>query len=178
MKKNIIIVALISGILGSSSVYSADTGNINVKGLITSSTCSIDVNGENNGTVELPTLPSSVFTASHPDDGETPFTINLTRCDDVNSGAVNIVLTKPVADSNPDILPTSGTTKNVAFRIMHDESDYPTWNSPSAGSQEYGPITIYNGGASLGFTVYYHATDFPVKAGTLGTVLKMGIEYQ
>jgi major type 1 subunit fimbrin (pilin) len=177
MKKYIILATLMSGIFGTTAVYSADSGTINVRGLITSSTCSIDVNGENNGTVELPTLPSSTFTSSHPSDGEMPFTINLTGCEDVADEALNIVLTKPVADTSMDIPATGGTAKNVVFRIKQGESSFPSWNSPTAGSQEY-PVTLVNGKASLDFTAYYHATDFPVKAGTLSTVLTMGIEYR
>lgn len=175
MKKNIIMAVLISGISGSSSVYSADTGNINVKGLITSSTCSIDVNGENNGTVELPTLPASIFTPSHQSDGEAPFTINLKGCEDVANEAIKIVLTKPVADTSLDIPITGGTAENVVFRIR--SNNLPSWNSPVAGSQDY-PVTLINGTASLELIAYYHATSFPVKAGTLSTVLTMGIEYR
>ncbi len=177
MKRKIIMVVLMSGISGSSAVYSADTGTINVKGLITSSTCSIDVNGENNGTVELPTLPSSVFTPSHQSDGEAPFTINLSGCEDVANEALKIVLTKPVADTSLDIPTTGGTAENVAFRIKQGSNSFPSWNSPVAGSQDY-PVTLINGTASLEFTAYYHATSFPVKAGTLSTVLTMGIEYR
>lgn len=179
MKQNKLLafVLLASGVCASHMSYAAANGVINMKGLITSSTCSIDVNGASNATLELPPTPSNLFTSSTPTRGDVPFTINLTQCNDVAENALNVVLTKSDGKADAMIPATGGTAQNVGFRLRYTDGKVVDWKSPTGGTETI-PVTLSNGQGKVDLVSQYYAQVFPVKAGTVTAAITMAISYR
>lgn len=84
--KRVFLCAMVSSALVYGPAFAAETGTISFSGLITGSTCNVDVGGPGaDATVVLPTVSADTLDAPTKTNGKTRFTLNLSGC----TGGVN-----------------------------------------------------------------------------------------
>ncbi|EPF6317825.1 fimbrial protein [Enterobacter cloacae] len=154
--------------------YSASTGTITFEGLLTDTTCDVDIGGSGpSATVTLPTVSINELTAPGQVTGRTVFNMNLSGCT-VATGGPSTVATyfQPGPNVNLStgrLINNGGTAgNNVSLQLLDAVSN--TYNVINVGSTDQvddaAYIDISGGTATLPYAVEYYAEN----ATTPGTV--------
>lgn len=171
MKKNLIVTALVTGVLSASAF--ADDGKINFVGSITDDACTVTNNMSNPLTVTLGTVSSSAFTTAGSTAAPTKFTIALTDCPDTAKTAK--VKFDGTADSNVNTIlaltQDGGVAKNVGIQLTDNKNVVIPLYTPSASY----PLTA--GDNNLDFIARYYATAVGVTAGPANSTSNFTIIY-
>lgn len=171
MKKNLIVAALVTGVLSASAF--ADDGKINFVGAITDDACTVVNNMSNPLTVTLGTVSSAAFTAAGSTAAPTKFTIALTGCPATMTSAK--VKFDGTADTNVNTIlqltQETGVATNVGIQLM-DKANVvvPLYTASSA-------YALAAGANNLDFTARYYATAAAVTAGPANSTSNFTIVY-
>ncbi|MGL5389644.1 MAG: fimbrial protein [Serratia sp. (in: enterobacteria)] len=171
MKKNLIVAALVTGVLSASAF--ADDGKINFVGSITDDACTVVNNMSNPLTVTLGTVSSSAFTAAGSTAAPTKFTIALTDCPATMTSAK--VKFDGTADTNVNTIlkltQETGVATNVGIQLM-DKANVvvPLYTASSA-------YALTAGANNLDFVARYYATAAAVTAGPANSTSNFTIVY-
>lgn len=137
---------------------------ITFTGTVEANTCTVNIDGNTNPTVTLPTVGVGSLTATGNTAGATPFTISITGCE---AGTTDNVAVR-FAAHNPDgtNLGSTGSATNVAVQLLNGSAG-STPITFTTGIAQTAAKTINNGTASYDLTAQYYANA----AATAGTVL-------
>lgn len=194
MKKILLSTALIAG-FGVAALAPhaarAATNQITFNGKVLNSTCSINVagSGSNAGSVTLPDVAASAFTAVGSKAGATPFTLSLTGCPttpaSVQVGAQFYSATNAdTTTNNGTLLNSTGATYATGVDVqLLDSAGAPvtiTTAAPAAGSNANltDATTLTSSSATLNYSAQYYATSATVGAGLVSTNVNYVINYQ
>ncbi|MBN8923160.1 MAG: hypothetical protein BGP10_02175 [Rhodanobacter sp. 68-29] len=170
---------------------SAATNQILFSGKVLNSTCSINVNGSgsNSGSVTLPDVAASAFTAIGSKAGATPFTLSLSGCPttpaSVKVGAQFYSATNADTTTNfGTLLNATGATYATGVDVqLLDSAGNPvtiTTAAPQLGdnatASDSAPLT--GSTATLSYTAQYYSTSATVGAGLVSTNVNYVINYQ
>lgn len=183
MTKTLLSAALIAG-LGLAALApqaaKASDGTITFNGKITSSTCTVGVNGggASNG-VTLPTVATSALTgAIGKVAAATPFSVKLTACSFSPAGTVGLYF-EPGANTQPDgNLKNTAATNNVEVQLLNASQGVMTLNS-APGSQNGSTAIVAAGdtSATLNYYAQYYASAATVTAGTVTSTVTYSVVY-
>lgn len=153
----------------------ASDGTINFTGQIESQTCTVSLNGgTSTGSVELPTVSSSLLKTTGQTAGNTRFTIDLSDCS-AQTGDVFAYFEQGANVNAEGRLTNTGTAKNVDLQLLDSAS-----NALNAGStdQTASPKTaaLNAGAATLTYAAQYYATD-AATSGTVASSVTYSINY-
>lgn len=171
MKKNLIVAALVTGVLSASAF--ADDGKINFIGAITDDACTVVNNMSTPLTVTLGTVSSSAFAAAGDTAAPTQFTISLKDCpSNFTSARVKF---DGDADSNVNSILALTQVTDVATNVGIQLTD-----KTGAVVPLYTPSSAYAltaGDNNLDFTARYYATAATVTAGPANSTSNFTITY-
>lgn len=187
-KKLIPVALFVSAMTTSVGVLAAESqsGTLTFKGLIYTSTCTIDINDTNspNANVLMGRYPTSAFTQTSSEvggeNGNGKIEITLEDCPP--EGVVTLKLTGTADSSSGQILaldnPTSSNTaKNVGIHIYNvTDMTKPLFVNGSA-EQQY-TVTDDSASWSAEFVAKYVSTASTVTAGQADATLNYSITYQ
>lgn len=153
----------------------ASDGTINFTGQIESQTCTVSLNGgTSTGSVELPTVSSSLLKTPGQTAGNTRFTIDLSDCS-AQTGDVFAYFEQGANVNAEGRLTNTGTAKNVDLQLLDSAS-----KALNAGStdQTASPTTaaLNAGAATLTYAAQYYATD-AATSGTVASSVTYSINY-
>lgn len=153
----------------------ASDGTITFNGQIESQTCTVKVNGgENNATVTLPTVSSSLLKTAGQTAGSTRFTIDLSDCS-TQTGDVYAYFEQGANVNANGRLTNTGTATNVDLQLLDSAN-----NALNAGSTEQttSPTTaaLAAGAATLSYAAQYYATA-AATSGTVASSVTYSINY-
>lgn len=174
MKILIYSIFFLISVAGSFSALGATTSTLTVNGLVTSATCSVDINGQDNATVTLPTVKTSEFLEAGKVSTGVTININFKNCTDMAKLSYTVTPAQVVASNTEYVAATGGDAKNIAF-VIYDNSGVRVnfkdgFYKMSLGVPTNGLITTTN-------RIHYVSTDIPVLAGTVNTTLVYSISY-
>lgn len=180
MNKYITVIALITGISG--STLAADTGTISFNGLVTDSTCSVDIGGSGaNGTITLPTVSTAALQSATHVAGRTQFTMKLSGCTGaLTSAKAFFEPGSTVSTATGRLINTNGTgAANVSLQLI-DGTDNRVINvgDYSQVSSNSGFISTASGNASLPYFVEYYAESASVTAGAVTAQVTYSLTYK
>jgi major type 1 subunit fimbrin (pilin) len=194
MKKTLITAALLTA-FGVAAVApkaaAAADGTINFTGAVTSTSCTVKVNGTTGTTtVTLPTVQASDFTAAGTATGFVPLTIALTGCTPT-TGTGAAVEARPYFE--PATLDTTASytnyLKNTAgsgaasgVDIMISTTNTGTSGavalSQGEGAQGVNPASITSGSATFSLYAAYVSDAASVTAGAVTSTVNYDIDYK
>ncbi|ABI39309.1 Fimbrial protein [Shewanella sp. MR-4] len=159
----------------------ASTGTITFNGEVTSSTCTVKVNGTSaDAVVTLPTVSTSDLAADTVVAGRTTFTINLSECTlDANQSQVVAFFesgTNVVATTGR--LKNNGTAGNVSLQLL-DAVNSSVIKAGDEGQKTSNTATTVagDGTAILPYAVEYYAEGAAATAGTVTSSVTYSIHY-
>jgi len=136
-------------VLASAPVLSMAAGQITFNGRVNDQTCQITVDGQDNPTVTLPTVPESQLPSLGATAGLTAFTVRIAACKSDNSAlSVNMLLWGAPVTGNGNLQNTASVSpaSNVEIQLMAD----------AAGTT---PITLTATSAVPGLTLPANAQE-------------------
>lgn len=153
----------------------ASEGTITFNGLVTASTCTVSVDGQNgDATITLPTVDATTLANASETAGRTGFSIALSECTMSTSPENTQVSTYfemgPTVDSATGRLNSSGHANNVQLQILEDDgTPINIGNKSQAVGNKYQTVVGGSGSgtATLNYGVEYYATG----QSTPGTVI-------
>lgn len=180
--KRVFLCAMVSSALISGPAFAAETGTISFSGLITGSTCNVDVGGPGaDATVVLPTVSADSLDAPTKTNGKTRFTLNLSGCTGALTQAKAYFEGGNTVDNitgrlkNTDS--TGATNVSLQLRDGQDNSVINAGDAAQAGTSAIGYADISSGSASLPYYVEYYAED-AVNAGAVASQVTYSLIYK
>lgn len=161
----------------------ASDGTINFSGGISSTTCSITVNGNAAGTttVTLPTISSTGMDSVGSTKGATALNFALTNCSSTTgttagSAAIAFLSGEGIAGGNVlnTYAPASAAAKGVVLQIKNSNNESVVIGNAPASS-DYSPLA--SSGMTKSYTVQYLTTSIPVQAGSFSGAVTYSISY-
>ncbi|WP_409422219.1 fimbrial protein [Pseudaeromonas sp. ZJS20] len=178
MNAQLISRALLAAALLSGTAQATD-GTINFTGTLTSSTCTVSVNGGSD--VTLPTLSTDALTDAGSWAGRTPFTVDLSSCsmeDSLTTVGLYFETTSEI-DSSNGTLNNSGTASNVQVRLRNADYDVLDLTGGDMDSQNSLAATPDgSGNASIDFFAEYYSEAGSAGAGTVTAQAVFSLNYQ
>lgn len=177
--KKITLLAMVAGVCTAINVQAADTGTITFNGLLTASTCTVAVDGQNeNATVTLPTVSTANLSAAGETAGTTAFSMALTDCaGTLETASAFFEAGASVDGATGRLLNTGGDATLVTLQLKDGSNDAVI----KAGSSEQVTSTTYvdtsSGSAVLPYAVEYFAED-ATTAGTVSSSVTYSIQYK
>lgn len=166
------------------AVFAAPT--VQFQGEVTDQTCNVNINGETNSIVLLPTVKASDLSASGAFTGVTPFTITLSNCGDGTSGVTTAktVTTNFLGHSvitGTGVLGNTATDSpagNVGIQLLETASATGTAINLSGVTPAASKITLASGATSGSHTfgAQYYATG-TATAGKVAAVAEYTVSY-
>lgn len=192
MKKTLLAAALIAGFgiaAVAPQVAQAAANSITFTGKVLNSTCSATVNGSATGTVVLPDVAASAFTATGAYTASaTGFSIALTGCPTTPSGvSVGAQFYSSSADTttgNGTLSNTTGGTyaTNVDVQLLNSAGSPITITTAAPSQYSNANVTdstvLSSSTATLSYTAQYYATTTSVGPGLVSTTVNYVINYQ
>ena len=171
MKKNLIVAAMVAGVLSASAF--ADDGKINFVGSITDDACTVTNNVTSPLTVTLGTVASTAFSAGSMSAAPTNFNIMLSACPaSVTQAKVKFDGTANTNDTTILALTAeTGVATNVGIQLKDKTGAILPLRTASA------PYALTTGANTLQFTAQYLATALPVTAGPANSTSNFTIIY-
>lgn len=185
MKRQVIAVSLLMIASSIQVVNAASDGTINFIGGISSTTCTITVNGAAAGTttVTLPTISSTGMDTVGAVKGATALNFALTNCSSAvvttaaaGSAAIAFESDEGIAGGNVlnTSAPAAAAAKGVVLQIKDSNNEAVVIGNAPALS-DYSPLV--NGGMTKSYTVQYLTTGTPVQAGRFEGAVTYSISY-
>lgn len=184
MKRQVIAVSLLMIASSIQVVNAASDGTINFIGGISSTTCTITVNGAAAGTttVTLPTISSTGMGTVGAVKGATALNFALTNCSSAVvttaawSAAIAFESGEGIAGGNVlnTSAPAAAAAKGVVLQIKDSNNEAVVIGNAPALSN-YSPLV--NGGMTKSYTVQYLTTGTPVQAGRFEGAVTYSISY-
>lgn len=181
--KRVFLSTVISSALISGSVMAAETGTVSFNGLITGSTCDVNIGGSGaDATVVLPTVSANTLDAATKTNGKTRFTLELSGCTGALTQAKaffeggNTVNNATGRLINTD---TSGAG-NVSLQLRDGQNNsvINAGDTAQSAASAIGFVDIAtNSSASLPYYVEYYAED-AVTAGTVASQVTYSLIYK
>lgn len=167
--------------LTESYAWAVPSSTLTVNGLVSSSTCSVDIDGMSESTVNMNKFPVSDFTGKGIMLGGKEFSLNFNGCESNGDGFVHMELTPLGIISAIDktvLLPSSGTAQNVGFAFTSDDtgSSAIIFEGSKQTSRHKWKVDATGRAKGL-FKVYYKSLDIPVRPGTLKASMMATIIY-
>lgn len=156
------------------------TPQVTFQGEVTAQTCQPSINGESNGIVLLPTVPTSELSASGSTTGLTPFTISISDCTvdttDLKIGT-KFVGHSVTSTGNLGNIATNNPAENVSIQLTQDAAG--TTPVVLNGVTTVEGLTLKAGetSATHQFGARYYAED-AVTAGPVTAVAEYTLSYQ
>lgn len=173
MKKNLIVAALVTGVLSASAFAFADDGKINFIGSITDDACTVVNDMSSPLTVTLGTVSSKAFATAGDTAAPTKFTIALKECPSSFTSAQ--VKFDGAADSNVNTIlaltQVDGVATNVGIQLMDNKGAVVPLFTPSSA------YALTAGDNNLDFTARYYATAATVTAGPANSTSNFTVTY-
>ncbi|PXW44363.1 major type 1 subunit fimbrin (pilin) [Klebsiella oxytoca] len=166
MQKSIINLSIVAVLgLAAVSAQAASTGTITFNGLLTDSTCNVDIEGQGaDATVTLPTVGINELASTGKITGRTSFNMNLTGCTvGASTHAKVAAFFQPgtsVDLSTGRLKNMSGTATKVSLQMRDASNDYAVinlGNTNQVTNTAYKDMT--SGSALLPYAVEYYADD-------------------
>lgn len=180
--KRVFLGTLISTALISGNTQAVEGGTISFSGLITGSTCEVNVGGAGaDAAVVLPTVGADTLNEATKTNGKTRFTLDLSGCTGALSQAKayfeggNTVDNATGRLKNTDS--TGATNVSLQLRDGQDNSVINAGDATQAGSSSSGYVDISSGSASLPYYVEYYAED-AVTAGAVASQVTYSLVYK
>ncbi|MGL5214278.1 MAG: fimbrial protein [Aeromonas hydrophila] len=165
VKKNFILIGALAVMAAENSAHAASTGTITFSGLITDTTCNVDIDGQGpDPTITLPTVDVSQLDVAGKVSGRTPIDMSLSGCTVGTSGEDTVAAYfQPGATVNLTTgrLINSGAATNVSLQLL-DAVDN-SYSVIKVGSQDqlndsaFADLT--SGSATLRYAVEYYAEN-------------------
>lgn len=166
-------------------VFAAPT--VTFQGEVTDQTCSVNINGQTNSIVLLPTVSMADFGASLADGqsaGTTPFTVSVSNCQAPTGGAqtISTVFLGYDVDANSGVLGNRDTSADAAKGFGIQLMDAPSAGSAIrlSGATFVPGLTLNNGDteASYDFGARYFVIDAATAApGKITAVAEYTLSY-
>lgn len=185
MRKFTVTTSLFALIVSSAFIATAGAadGIISFNGIITDTTCTISVNGDNKDTtVTLPTVSSSSLAAIGQTAGTTPFNIALSNCSGASLKAASTYFEPGTyVDNENGRLNVDNTADdaatNVQVQLLNSNMNPIVVGASVANSQNDIPVDISEGNGVLTYYAQYYATG-PSQAGTVNTQVDYTMIYE
>lgn len=163
-------------LVGTPFAAHASDGTITFSGAVTSSTCTVELNGGSaSGTVTLPTVSTSALGAAGDTAGSTPFTLDISGC--TFSGGPTAVTAYFEAGANVDSttgrLNNTGGATNVQLQLYLG-SNYSA--KVAAGQSNQNSAAALSADGQLRYGVEYYATD-AAGAGSVASTVTYSLVY-
>ena len=183
MKSHIIAASLLMIVSSIQVANAASDGTINFSGGISSTTCTITVNGAATGTttVTLPTISSTGMETVGAIKGATALNFALTNCSSTTgatAGSAAIAFQGGDGIAGGNVLntytPFASAAKGIALQIKNSNNEAVViGNAPI--SSDYSPLA--SSGMTKSYTVQYLTTSIPVQAGSFAGAVTYSISY-
>lgn len=185
MKSHVIAGSLLMIVSSIQVANAASDGTINFSGGISSTTCTIAVNGETAGTttVTLPTISATGMNTVGATRGATALNFALTNCSSAvvttataASAAIAFQGGAGIAGGNVlnTHIPAATAARGVVLQIKNSNNEAVViGNAPT--SSDYSPLV--GGGMTKSYTVQYLTTSIPVEAGNFAGAVTYSISY-
>ncbi len=172
MNKTLLSTALVAVIAAAAFVpaaHAANSGTINISGMVIADTCKVDVNG--GATVALPTATTAQLGTVGATFGDTNFNVNLTDCDALVSSA-----SMAFSGSNID---TNGNLNNAAAGGSTAQVQLLTGgNVINMNTQDNAPTIAVNAGSgSVAMSARYYAKTAATTAGLVQSSVSFTLTY-
>ncbi|MCU4413020.1 type 1 fimbrial protein [Acinetobacter sp. WU_MDCI_Axc73] len=174
-----LVAIMAAGIMAPVLVNAAPT--VTFEGEVSTQTCQAEVNGQENATVLLPTVPESSLASAGAKAGLTPFTIAVKGC--ATAGADTQIGTKflghsVTAGGNLGNLATTNPAGNVAIQISSDAAGVTSVTLN--GVTNVAGLELKSGeqAASHQFGAQYIAEGGAATAGAVTAVVEYTLSYQ
>lgn len=159
--KRVLLSVMVSSVLVSGSVMASDTGTISFSGLITDTTCDVDISGAGAGaTVTLPTVSADSLNAATKTNGKTRFTLSLSGCSSsLTTAKAFFEAGSTVNNATGRLMNTdSAGASNVSLQLRDGQNNSViAIGDPSQIDSSTGYVNISSGSAVLPYFVEYYA---------------------
>ncbi|MCP2229873.1 fimbrial protein [Erwinia aphidicola] len=174
MKKTLLTTALISVIVLPISSAMAYDGTIKFVGLISNTTCNININGRgSNTTIKFNPISENALPQKGAVANELPFTLVLDNCKNATN-YVRALFESPQTDYRTGNLINNGDAANVQIQLL-DKTHQPI--RLGDGSQSDGAsFKIIDNTATLNYFARYYATG-KVTGGKVDTLVHYSLNY-
>lgn len=170
-----IAFAMISAALALPMAAHASDGTITFNGAIEAQTCTISVNGGNqDATVQLPTVAASTLSTKGNTAGATNFTIALSDCAGKATQVRSFFEAGPNVDAASGNLRNNGAAGNVQVQLLNSDGVVLQAGNESQRSNAASALT--DGAATLVYGAQYYATG-QATAGDVRTSVTYSIDY-
>ncbi|UGA53577.1 fimbrial protein [Vibrio sp. VB16] len=167
----------------------ANSGTISFSGMVTDSTCTVEVDGKgSNATILLPTVSKTVLSAIDATAGKTGFNIVMKDCTLGGTPADTQVSTYfeagPTVDINTGLLINTigtGAATNVALQLLDGTNDKKIEIGRESQTAENSYATVAGtpaATATLPYAVQYIATTGAATAGTVTSSVTYNVMYK
>ncbi|WP_161799317.1 fimbrial protein [Pseudomonas fildesensis] len=183
MKRQVIAVSLLMIASSIQVANAASDGTINFSGGISSTTCTITVNGAAAGTttVALPTISSTGMDTVGAIKGATALNFALTNCSattGTTAGSAAIAFQGGDGIAGGNVLnrytPVASAAMGVVLQIKNSNNEAVVIGNAPASS-DYSPLA--SSGMTKSYTVQYLTTSIPVQAGSFAGAVTYSISY-
>ncbi|WP_237388359.1 fimbrial protein [Xenorhabdus sp. Sc-CR9] len=176
------VMAMVIGVLSSTSVMAVSSGTITFQGEVLATTCNVvlDSRGSADGTVSLPSALLSDLDSDGKVAGETGFTLNLTGCVQPSHR-----LDSPVpfayfssSDSSKRLANKKvGGAANVEIELLDSNRNAIEINDIIQQRTKAAPATMTSGAGKLQYYARYRATG-TATAGAITSTVSYNIQYK
>jgi len=179
MKKTSLCLAL-AGSLSSGVALAANT--ITFEGEVTDQTCKVQINGQSDPVVLLPTVPTTELQAPGSTTGLTPFTLTLTHCTAPQSDtplSVKFLARGVTSAGNLRNLANDHAAEHVSIQLTEDDSGSNPIHLTS-GPVKVDGLVLKAGQTDVSHTyaARYITSDGNATAGAVQAVVEYVISYQ
>lgn len=174
--QKLVLSALASSVLLSANAMAADEGTITFEGLITETTCNVDIGGNGaDATIPMRSAHPSELATSGRTAGDTRFVMNLTDCTGGLTAKAHFLYGENVtAEGRLSNAAATDPARNVTLQLVDgQDSSVINIGDYSQNSHLAGYVDITSGSASLPYTVRYHS-----EGGTTAGNVASSVEYR
>ena len=186
MNKTLLSAALIAGFgvaaiapQAASAAGPVSSGTITITGTVTSSTCTVAVNGSPAGTIALNPVVNTVLNTVGSSYGWTPVTLTLTGCAAITGfTSVYPYFTGTNIDTTTGYLANTGASNvEIALSNSQGTSGALTLQNGS-GAQNQGTQLLNATAPTFSYYAGYVAKTVPVTVGAVNTSVQYNLNYQ
>lgn len=175
-------IALLLTALVSGSALAAETGTITFTGLLTDTTCNVDIGGSGaDAAVLLPTVSVASLSSPTQTTGKTRFTLNLSGCSGSLTNAKAFFEAGSTVDNATGRLMNTDTTgaKFVSLQLRDGQNDtvINVGDVSQTGTSATGYVDISGGTASLPYFVEYYA-EGTTTPGAVASQVTYSLDYK
>lgn len=179
--KRVFLSAIVSSALVSGSVMAADTGTISFSGLVTGSTCEVNIGSGANAAVVLPTVSADSLAAATATNGKTRFTLELTGCTGALTQAKAFFEGGNTVDNATGRLINTDASgaQNVSLQLRDGQNNsvINAGDAAQSNASAIGYVDITGGTASLPYFVEYYA-EGTATAGAVASQVTYSLIYK